>query len=159
MKPLVSRIALTIGLLASMAACSSLPRQTDAERLALYREHAGEPVRDFQYFGSLNGWNPLGEQALAVWTRPNQAYLLEFTGPCRDLDYAPAISISNLMGRVSRFDSIQVLGGGSGGFRVPCRIDTIRPLDVKALKQAEKELREVKLIEREADARPQDSGT
>ncbi|MFT3755663.1 MAG: DUF6491 family protein [Pseudoxanthomonas sp.] len=155
MKPLVSHLMLVAGLAAGIAACSSLPKQTDAERLALYREHAGEPVRDFQYFGSLNGWNPLGEQALAVWTRPNQAYLLEFTGPCRDLDYAPAISISNLMGRVSRFDSIQVLGGGSGAFNVPCRIDSIRPLDVKALKQAEKDLREAKLVERET----QDSGT
>ena len=34
--------------------------------------------------------------------------------------------------------------------RRPCRIETIRPLDVKALKQAQKELREAKMVEREA---------
>ncbi|MFT3761753.1 MAG: DUF6491 family protein [Pseudoxanthomonas sp.] len=154
MKRLVFRILLSACMVAAVVACASLPRQTNAERLALYRAHAGEPVKDFQYFGSLNGWNPLGDQALAVWTRPSQAWLLELTGPCRDLDSAPAIGISNLMGRVSRFDSIEVLGGGPGAFRVPCRIDTIRPLDVKALKQAEKDLREAKLVERESGDQP-----
>ena len=88
------------------------PKQTDAEKLALYRAHSGEPVSDFQYFGSINGWNPMGDSALVVWTRPSQAYLLELFGPCTDLDYAPAISLSNSMGRVSsRFDSVHVLGG------------------------------------------------
>ncbi|MDQ1093835.1 hypothetical protein QE400_003248 [Xanthomonas sacchari] len=56
-------------------------RLSDDERLALYRAHAGAPVRDFQYFNQLNGWTALGDSALAVWTRPNQAYLLEFAGP------------------------------------------------------------------------------
>jgi hypothetical protein len=57
------------------------------------------------------------------------------------------------MGRVSsRFDSVHVLGGGSSTMRMPCRIETIRPLDVKALKQAQQELREAKVVEREADA-------
>ena len=148
--------AIAAMLLAVLAACSSYPKLSDAERIDLYRSHAAEPVRDFQYFGSLNGWAPLGDKALAVWTRPNQAYLLELMGPCMDLDYAPAISISNMMGRVSaRFDSVRVLGGGSNPMRMPCRIDTIRPLDVKALKQAEKELREAQIVEREA----QPSGT
>ncbi|GAB2504786.1 DUF6491 family protein [Pseudoxanthomonas sangjuensis] len=157
MKRQIPQLGLTMGLIAAIAACSSYPKQTDAERLALYREHAGEPVKDFHYFSSgLSGWTPLGDEALAVWTRPRQAYLLELTGPCMDLDYAPAISISNLMGQVSaRFDNVYVHGGGSSHFRIPCRIETIRPLDVKALKQAEKELREAKVVEREA----QPSGT
>lgn len=151
------RFPMVAALLAvALAACSSYPKLSDAERLDLYRSHAGQPARDFSYFGSLNGWTPLGDKALAVWTRPNQAYLLELMGPCFDLDYAPAISISNMMGRVSaRFDSVRVLGGASNPMRIPCRIDTIRPLNVKALKQAEKELREAQIVEREA----QPSGT
>jgi hypothetical protein len=136
----------------ALGACSTT-RQSEAETMALYKAHAGEPVKDFQYFGQINGWTPLGDSALAVWTKPSQAYLLELYGPCTDLDYAPAISLSNMMSRVSaRFDSVTVHGGGSGSMRMPCRINTIRPLDVKALKQAQKNLREAKLVEREAAA-------
>ena len=146
----MKRLFLSLALTLSLGACSTT-RMSDAETLALYRTHAGEPVKDFQYFGHINGWTPLGDSALAVWTKPNQAYLLELYGPCTDLDYAPAISLSNMMSRVSaRFDNVYVHGGGTSGIRLPCRIDTIRPLDVKALKQAQKDLREAKLVEREA---------
>lgn len=148
----MKRTLLLLALTLSLGACSTT-RMTDAETLALYKSHAGETVKDFQYFGHVSGWTPLGDTALAVWTKPNQAYLLELTGPCMDLDYAPAISLSNMMSRVSaRFDNVYVHGGGPGSIRLPCRINTIRPLDVKGLKQAQKELREAKLVEREAAA-------
>jgi hypothetical protein len=144
MKPI-----LLLALAASLAACASNPRQSDAEKLALYRGYAGEPVKDFQYFGRINGWTPLGNTALAVWTKPNEAYLLEVYGPCPDLDFAPAITLSNFMSRVSaRFDTVTPLGGGTGSMRIPCRIETIRRLDVKALRQAQSELREARVVER-----------
>ena len=146
MKKLITALAMALAL----GACSTT-RLSDSETLALYKAHAGEPVRDFQYFGQINGWTPLGDSALAVWTRPSQAYLLELYGPCTDLDFAPAISLSNMMSRVSaRFDSVTVHGGGTNSMKIPCRIDTIRPLDVKALKQAQKNLREAKMVERDA---------
>ncbi|MEO6517653.1 MAG: DUF6491 family protein [Pseudoxanthomonas sp.] len=146
----MKRVILMLGLAVTLSACSTT-RMTDAETLALYQAHAGEPVRDFAYFGQLNGWTPLGDRALAVWTKPSQAYLLELYGPCNDLDYAPAISLSNQAGRVSaRFDSVRVLGGGTSNFRIPCRIESIRPLEVKALRQAQKELREARVVERAA---------
>lgn len=148
----MKRLTLLLAMTVLLGACSTT-RMTDAETLALYRDHAGEPVKDFQYFGQINGWTPLGDSALAVWTRPNQAYLLELFGPCPDLDYAPAISLSNMMSRVSaRFDNVYVHGGGTSSIRMPCRIETIRPLDVKTLKQAQKDLREAKVVEREAAA-------
>ena len=146
----MKRLALLLGLTLALGACSTT-RLTEAETLALYQDHAGEPVNSFQYSGHINGWIPIGDEALAVWTKPNQAYLLELYGPCQDLDYAPAISLSNLMSRVSaRFDNVYVHGGGASSIRLPCRIETIRPLDVKGLKQAQKELREAKVVEREA---------
>ena len=148
MKPMLLLLAMCL----IVGACASTPRQTDAEKLALYRAHSGDPVRDFQYFGSINGWSPIGDSALVVWTKPSQAYLLELFGTCTDLGSAPAISLSNSMGRVSsRFDSVHVLGGsGNTTMRIPCRIQTIRPLDVKALRQAQQEMREAKVVERAA---------
>ena len=89
---------------------------------------------------SIAGWTPLGDSALALWTRPNQAYLLELQGRCQDLDFAQAISVTNQMGSVHRrFDKVIVLGQQS--IKIPCFIDRILPLDVKALKQAQKEIR------------------
>ncbi|KRG42757.1 hypothetical protein ARC78_08695 [Stenotrophomonas pictorum JCM 9942] len=145
------KLLVTLIALAALAGCATTGKLSSDERLALYRAHAGEPVKDFQYFGSLNGWTELGDSALAVWTRPSEAYLLELMGPCIDLDFAPAISVTNQMGRVSaRFDSVIVLGAGLGGPGIPCRIQTIRPVDVKGLRQTEKALREARLQEREA---------
>lgn len=134
-----------------LSACATAGKLSSGEKLALYRSHAGAPVKDFRYYGSLNGWTELGDSALAVWTRPNEAWLLSLSGPCMDLSFAPAISVTNMMGQVSaRFDRVIVHGGGPVG-HVPCRIETIQPLDVKALRASEKELREAKLAERAAD--------
>ena len=136
----------------ALTACATTPKQSDAEKLALHLAQAGEPVKDFRYFGSLNGWSPLGDSALVVWTKPSEAFLLELYGPCSNLNYAPAITLSNTMGHVSaRFDSVNVRGGGSSNMDIPCRIQTIRPLDVKGLKQAQQKLREAKVVERPAE--------
>jgi hypothetical protein len=143
---------LLLWMLALTVAGCATGRLSDAERLALYRAHAGAPVRDFSYTRSLNGWTALGDSALAVWTRPNQAYLLELFGPCSDLQYAPTILISNQFDRVSAgFDRVSAIGG-TGGIRVACRIQTIRPLQVKALRASERQLREARLAEREGAA-------
>ena len=138
-------------LVAVLGGCATTGKLTSAERLDLYRAHAGEPVKSFRYFGSLNGWTELGDSALAVWTKPNEAWLLNLSGPCMDLSFAPAISITNMMGQVSaRFDRVIVHGGGPMA-HVPCRIDSIQPLDVKTLRASEKQLREAKISERAAD--------
>lgn len=132
----------TLALLTWLAACASNPAQRDAERLKLYQDHAAAPVPSFQYFGRLDGWTPLGDTAVVVWTHPNEAYLLELSGRCTDLDFASAISLTNQSGRVyERFDKVMVIG--STAPRIPCPIAHIRPLDVKAIKQAEREKRKV----------------
>ncbi len=131
--PLLLALALT--------ACASTG-MNQAEKLATYRAHAGEPVSSFRYFGSINGWTPLGDRAIAVWTKPSEAWLLELSGPCPDIEYAPMISVTNQFNRVSaKFDKVIAQGAGAG-MRIPCRIETIRPLDVKAIKQAEKTARD-----------------
>ncbi len=138
-------------LAATLAGCATTGKLSSDERLQLYRSHAGAPVNSFKYFGSLNGWTELGDSALAVWTRPNEAWLLNLGGPCMDLSYAPAITVTNMMGQVSaRFDRVIVHGSGPMA-HVPCRIESIQPLDVKALRASEKEMREAKIAERAAD--------
>lgn len=134
----------------ALGGCATNPAQRDAERLALYRAHAGPPVPSVQYFGSLNGWTPLGEDAIALWTRPSQAVLVEFVGGCPDIDFARAIRVSNQGGRVyARFDDVAVIDG-SPMRAIPCRIATLRPLDVKAIRAQERGLREAQAAERQA---------
>ena len=147
----MKKILVAMMLVAVLGGCATTGKLTSAERLDLYRAHAGDPVKSFRYFGSLNGWTELGDSALAVWTKPSEAWLLNLSGPCMDLSFAPAISITNMMGQVSaRFDRVIVHGGGPMA-HVPCRIDSIQPLDVKSLRASEKELREAKISERAAE--------
>src|SRR5690606_15202286 len=138
MKTLLAVPSLLLALATAACATTGLSQE---QKLATYRAHAGEPVSSFRYFGQINGWTSLGDRDIAVWTRPSEAWLLELSGPCPDIDYAPAITVTNQFNRVSaKFDKVIVHGAGTP--RVPCTIDTIRPLDVKAIKQAEKTARE-----------------
>ena len=123
--------------------CASGAGLTDDQELALYRANAGPAVPSFQYFGTLNGWTPLGDQAVAVWTRLNEAYLLEVDGPCPDLDFAQAIGLTHQSGTVyARFDKMIPRVGGGRTQPLPCNIRQILPLDTKALKAAEQDIRQ-----------------
>ena len=120
-----------------LASCASTPSMSDGQKLALYRAHAGAPVSSFHYFGRFDSWTDLGDSAVAIWTRPSEAWLLELAGPCNGLEFTQAIGLSSQTGMVSaRFDSVLVRNGGIA--EIPCMIQTIRPLDAKALKQAER---------------------
>lgn len=125
---------------AMLSACATTG-MSDADKLAMYRDHAGTPVGSFNYFGRINGWTSLGDSAIAVWTKPSEAWLLDLAGPCPDIEYTPVIGVTSQFNRVSaKFD--KVIARGSGSMDIPCRIDEIRPLDVKAIKQAEKSARD-----------------
>ncbi len=123
----------------ALAACAGSPRLGDGERLAQYRAQAGEPVPGMRLRGELVGWRAVGDNALVVWTRPREAWLLGLGGPCHDLAHATAISISSNTSRVqARLDSVQPLGPMvSQVGRVGCRIMEIRPLDAAYLEQAD----------------------
>ena len=136
-----------------MTACAEQPRMTPAERLELYRAHAGEPVSGFQYTGSLWGWRSLGDGALAVWTRSNQGYLVELTGRCQDLAFALSIGLTSSMGgRVSAgFDRVIVrLPTNRSPNRVGCTIRTIRPINTQVVKESKGDLGEGDITERDA---------
>ena len=138
MTRLMTRLMLPCAALAAVLALSACAtgRESGNQKLALYRAHAGAPVPAFRYLGRMDRWEALGDSALAVWTRPNEAWLLDLGGPCPGLDYAFAIGLTSNTGQVSaRFDDVLVPDRAPN---VPCRIQTIRPLDAGALKAAEK---------------------
>ncbi|KAB7631978.1 DUF6491 family protein [Stenotrophomonas rhizophila] len=146
MKLTLAIAALCLGL----AACASTGRLSTAQKLDLYRAHAGPPQQDMPLYGSLSGWTALGDSALAVWTRPSEGYLLDLTGPCQGLDYASAIGLTSRIGRVSsRFDKVLVRDPTAGPVNLPCFISSIRKLDTKALRASEQELRQAQVQERE----------
>ncbi|KIQ97182.1 hypothetical protein TI01_1379 [Lysobacter sp. A03] len=125
-----------------LGACASMgSRLTDEQRLEIHRAHAGAPVRSFQNFGTLYSWTALGDSALTVWTRRHQAYLLELDGRCPDLDFSHTIGFSAQGGTVfAGMDSVIVLDRQNASF--PCRIRQIRPIDSKAVENAERVARD-----------------
>lgn len=115
-----------------LAGCASPgPAEREARRLALISDVAGEPVESF-HFWRLDRWESLGREHVMVWTRLDRAFLLRIDRPCPGLQFATTIGLSSSGQRVyQRFDAVLFEGQR-------CRIAEIRPVDIKALKAAEK---------------------
>ena len=106
-----------------------------SQRLALFEDVAQPPVKSF-HFWQMHRWEPLGRDHLAVWTRLDTAYLIEVQQPCSGLDFAQTVGLSSTQNRVhSRFDDVRFENQR-------CRIAEIRPVNVAALKAAERALTE-----------------
>lgn len=112
-----------------------------AESHDLYRTHAGEPVPSIRYLGSPNSFTPLDDSSLVIWTKPNEAFLLDLFGPCQELEWTPVIGLTSRTGRVyAKFDKVLAQRRGSPMSELPCPIQTIRPIDVPALRDAQRAL-------------------
>ncbi|MBU8976059.1 hypothetical protein JI752_007860 [Lysobacter sp. MMG2] len=145
---------LLLAIAAALAAgCATSPTLDTQERLALYREHAGAPVPSFRLerMTGTQNWTPLGDQALAVWSSASRGHLLELVNRCPAMSSASGIAITNRGGQVTaRVDAVMprtatgLVAVGSG----TCRIDSIRPLDGRSLRDAKRELREADMVER-----------
>ena len=120
-----------------LAGCAT-GRLSDSERLALYQQHAGAPVNQIRYQQPM-GWDRIDDQHVVLQMRPNESWLLRLSGPCLQWgNGSPFIGLSTFSGMtLSRFD--KVIAPGSQ--QLSCLIQDIRPLDVKALRAAEKVLR------------------
>jgi hypothetical protein len=139
----LARIAGLSTLVLFLAGCATRPGVPPTDRLESYRAAAGEPQRSFTYRGRLWGWTSLGGETLAVWTHSDRGFLLEVARPCQDLAFAVYITLTSRQGRVvSGADSIiaRRIDGGIGGSR--CRIESIRPLDARAVRESQRDLRE-----------------
>ena len=133
-----------------VTACATSSRTTPAERLEFYRANAGEPVRSFHSPGRLWGWRAIGDSALTVWTSSSRGFLLELAHRCPDMAFATSIGLTTRTSRVSAgFDSVVVRRSGVPGNRTTCRIDTIRPLNTRVVKESKRDLHDVELEERD----------
>lgn len=112
-----------------VACASTSPREREEAALARYSEYAGEPVSSFP-LRLMREWVGLGETHLAVYTGVNQAWLLEVDAPCQGLDFTRAVQLTSTGSRVySKFDSVRF-------DEQICRIRSIQPVDVRAMKAA-----------------------
>ena len=138
-------------LVATLAACSHGPTMSAEDRVALYRQHAGEPVASITLPGTgMRQWTPLDDQVLAVWATPTTGHLIELRNPCPRMSGSPRLAFTNSMGTVTAgMDSVVTRGAtGSVAGVNACRIETIRPLDGNAIREAKREMREYEAIER-----------
>ncbi len=121
-------------------AADTLARQEAA--LAVFQQHAGEPVKKIATF-TLSDWRPLGKTHLAVFRGPVTAWLVRVQDGCFGLDWARTIGLTSTGGTVSaRFDRVVFRDGlGPSARRETCRIEEIRPVDYRKVREAEKAAR------------------
>ena len=136
------------------------PTLTTDERLQLYRANS-TPVGNFRIDnrnGRVTQWTALGDQALTVFAATSQTYLLELRNRCSGLSFATSITISNSFGTVTPgFDSVQPLSAGRTATSPSCRIASARRINNRSLQEAKQDMREASLVERDPNAKPDDS--
>lgn len=128
----LSRSLLVVAVALALAACTSTggAASREAASLARYEAAAGETVDSFR-FRRLDGFTVLGDDALAIWTSQREAWLLTVDEPCTELRWAIALKLTSFSNRVfARTDKVQ-----------GCRIRSIRPVDVAALRESEQAAR------------------
>ena len=70
-----------------------------------------QAVKEFHFFGRLDGWRSVDRDTLIVWANPFRPYLIELSRPAFGLRFANAIGITSTHGTVhAKFDSVQVDG-------------------------------------------------
>ena len=122
---------------ASLSACAT-NRMSDADRLAMYKAHAGEPVKQARYYGSAMGWDRVDDDHVLLSVRPNETWLMTIAGPCLSWGGAsPTLGLTTTGPYITpKLDSIVTQGSP-----VKCRIEEMRPVDTKALRAAEAQSR------------------
>ena len=117
--------AAILTLVAGMA--SAQQREWEKQQLALFQQHAGEPIKQFPMF-YLWEWQVLGPEQLAVWATLHDVYLLRVDKACNNLLWTHALSVTQEMSQkvTQKFDFVV--------FRNQrCKIEEIRPIDYEAM--------------------------
>jgi hypothetical protein len=131
---LTTILILAIAALLTACATSGERQRFGAEELAVYARHAGPPVDQIRSF-RLISWQPVSDQTILLEARLNDWFLIEVDGPCSGLPWAHRIGFNQTMNSLqARFDSLVVEG-------LPCRIQSIRPVDRRAAQDEIRALR------------------
>ena len=121
----------------TLGACATTDNLSDQQKLALYSSHAGAPVRDVLYRTPLN-WEKIDDSHLLLQLRPTESWMLRLSGPC--LEWAgstPVIVIDNNDRQLTAgIDTISFNSINSPAAPMSCRIEEIRPVDLKAVRAA-----------------------
>ena len=127
MKALIVPLIAVLGL----GACAT-NRLSDTDRLAMYDAHAGAPVKQIRFYNAM-GWDRIDDEHVLLSMRPSETWMLKVSGPCLDWGSAsPVLRLSSTGPYVmAKFDRILTQGSP-----VSCRIEEIRPIDVKGLRAA-----------------------
>jgi len=136
MKRTLVGLSCTLAIGLSLGACASVPDKGNQE-LQFYRAHAGAKVYGFNYLGHMDSWKALDSSTIALWTRPNEAWLIDLVGICNNLEYTPAIGIPRNVGQVRT--GSRILVHDPSGIENPCYIQSIRPLDANAIREGDKQ--------------------
>ena len=136
-----------------LAACATSPGTTPAERLEFYQANAGEPVPNFHSPGRLWGWRALGDSALTVWTSKNQGFLLELANQCPEMAVASSIGVTTRNEQVvAGLDNVVIQRRGGPDNLGMCRIETIRPINTRVVRESKSDLHDVAPVSREPAA-------
>ena len=121
---------------AASAATTKTDRQTRMEaRREFVTGFAGEAQSSVR-FSRFYDFEPLGTDTLLLYESLNRAYLVKIEDFCPDMPSAFKLGVDNSSSSLNvRLDAIVVRGNR-------CRIIEIRPVDVKAMKAAQKAKRE-----------------
>jgi len=132
----LQKLAVAVGFVL-LASCASSTHQSDQERRAQYAAYAGPPIQQFTWLGHFDGWEPLAQTDLVVFTTPSDAYLLKVWPAC-DLRFAfngrgaETIGVTSTGGTVSAgLDSIIEHSTAVG--RTVCPISEIRKVDYRRM--------------------------
>lgn len=120
-----------------LSACATSPErlQLRQQELAAYEKHAGAEVDRIRSF-RVSSWQSVSDSSLLLEARLNEWYLVDVFRPCLDLPFATTIGVQTSMSMVqAKFDSIIVNGQ-------PCRIERIRPINERAVREELKAVRE-----------------
>lgn len=101
----------------------SLPLE---DRLATLGYRQGEPVKSV-WRTDIDGWQYLDKRHMVLGTGPGRSYLVEFSYPCRNLNFSNLITYSTTVGALTTLDKIVSLD--SGGFPEHCLIGNIYRLE------------------------------
>jgi hypothetical protein len=118
-------IAMVLGLVALLAACSSIAvKQREHAERARLEAYAGQPIDHFTWSGRYYGWKPVRKEQVLVWTTPDQGYLIKVASPCEDLRVVDYIGLTSSLHTVYSRGLDHVKARGS-----QCPITEIRPVD------------------------------